>query len=73
MTRAEWLTKIVRDSERKLEVPAGYGWYGAWRHVSNGFVSVKLMPGGAWAVRRGTETISRHDSRAYAIRKASKL
>lgn len=72
MTRAQWVAKLIRDAETKLGVPHGDGWRGTWRDMTNDLVRVRLSRD-AWIVSVAGKQRSRHDSRASAIRKASKL
>lgn len=72
MTRQQFIARAVRTAERNLGIPQG--WWGTWRDFTNGTVRVRLRGSWEWRVTwcSGTE-ISRHDSRAGAIRKAAKL
>lgn len=70
MTRNQFIDKATRAAERSLGVPAG--WWGTHQDVTNGTVRVTFTKRW-WRVSKMGRTISRHDSRSFAISKARKL
>jgi hypothetical protein len=73
-TRKDFERKAIREAERKLGVPAG--WWGDYQHVRGPRgVAVRFAAsrGGHWILRQRGAIVSRHDSRAVAIRKGAKL
>ena len=72
MTRVEFKAKAIREAERRLQVPPG--WWGTWKQVHGPRgVMVRLVAGGAWALRQHGTLVSKHDSRAFAIAKGREL
>lgn len=70
MTRQAFIERAIRDAERRLGVPSG--WWGTWRHVTNGWTRVRNT-GRVWRISAGGRKVSDHDSRSNAIRKAVRL
>jgi len=76
MTRKDFEKKAIKTAERDLGVPAG--WWGTLRDVQGPEGQrVQFMRegrcGGHWKISLRGKLVSRHDSRAFAIRKATKL
>lgn len=70
MTRKQFIDKATRGAERSLGVPAG--WWGTYQDVTNGVVRVTFTKRW-WRISRTGVTVSRHDSRSFAISKARKV
>jgi len=70
MTKKQFVDRAVRAAERELRVPPG--WWGTWRDVTDGESRVHFT-GRGWRVSRKGSGISDHDSREFAIRKATKM
>lgn len=70
-SREEFEKKAIREAEKKLSLPPG--WWGTWRRAfgPNGW-EVKHIYGGGWSVRKNGVVVSKHDSRQYALKKATK-
>ena len=72
MTRQQFIDKATRVAERDLGIPAG--WWGTWRDVYGpGGIRVSFMASGGWHLTQRGKSVSKHDSRAFAITKARKL
>lgn len=72
MTRKQFEKKAIREAERRIGAPAG--WWGTWRHLHGpGGIVVRALPGGVWSIQQDGVLVSKHDSRAYALRKAVRL
>ena len=74
MTRKQFVARAVKEAERRLGVPPG--WWGTYDDVRGpGGVRVRLINrrSGRWTVRVGKRLVSKHDSRAFAIKKARGL
>lgn len=71
MTRAQFEDRAIREEEKRLGIPAG--WWGTYRKISGPRGEEVNFTGRCWAVRLDHRLISRHDSRAFAIRKAQRL
>lgn len=74
MTRKQFVARAVKEAERRMGVPPG--WWGTYDDVRGPCgVRVKLIDrrSGGWSVRVGKRLVSKHDSRAFAIKKARRL
>lgn len=71
MTRQQFIDKAVRAAERKLIIPSG--WWGTWSDAHGPAGQRVRFSGLCWVVSSAGGIISRHDSRAGAIRKAKRL
>jgi hypothetical protein len=70
VTRREFVDKAKFAAERRLGIPTG--WWGTWTDVTNGVVRVTFTRRW-WRVSCAGRTVSRHDSRSFAIAKARKV
>jgi len=86
MTHQQFIDKAVRAYELSLRLPRG--WWGTWNHFhAPGGYSIRFAPGQIWNVRRrykngyisalestwSTKAVSKHDSRAAAIKAVKRL
>ncbi len=71
MTRKMFEADAIRMAERSLAVPAG--WWGKWSNVTDGVYGVRQTAQRTWRLTRNGELVSRHDSRDFAIKKATKM
>jgi len=70
-TKEAWTAAVIRIAERNLGVPPG--WWGTWHDV-HGSDGLRVKYNGlGWTLSRNGTLISRHDSRAFAIKKATKM
>lgn len=70
MTLSEFTKRALRAEQQRLRIPPG--WWGTYQDVTNGTVRVRFT-GSCWRISCAGMTISRHDSRDFAISKARKL
>jgi hypothetical protein len=75
MTREQFIERATRAAERSIAAPPG--WWGTWRDVRGPDGQRVHFSTGVWQIARASVSrpgkwirISRHDSRAFAIRKA---
>lgn len=73
MTRKEWEKAVLRREEKYLGLPPG--WWGGYHEIeSPRGVRVRWTGGLCWIVRDSSgKIVSKHDSRAAALRKAKTL
>jgi hypothetical protein len=69
-SREEFEARAIRDAEKAIYAPPG--WWGGWRDVHGPSGERVRFTGSAWVFSVEGTTVSRHDSRAFAIGKARK-
>ena len=72
VNRKQFEAKAIREAERKLQVPPG--WWGTWKEVHGpAGIVVRALPGYGWSLKQNGATVSKHDSRAFAIAKGRRI